>query len=67
MAQSGYRGPKSRIRNPLRIRIWSFKVIEESMALDYLQSIVDNVVTGSFMIDVSTPMKIFTYPYGNRA
>ena len=43
-------------RRPLAIRLWFFMTVEDGMALEFLQSVLENIVTGIVMINVSIPV-----------
>ena len=45
-------------RNPLRIRVWYFTAIESGMALEYLLSMLERLLTASLMLDVTTPPQL---------
>ena len=43
-------------RRPLGIQLWFFMTVEDGMALEFLQSVLENIVTGILMINVNVPM-----------
>ena len=45
-------------RRPLAIRLWFFMTVEDGMALDFLQSVLANILTGIVMINFDVPIRL---------
>ena len=46
-------------RQPLVIRLWFFMTVTAGMAFAFLQSVLDNILTGVLMVNINAPVHLF--------